>query len=269
MNEIAPYNNTQAPQKGFDFKKGVFIALLAGVAIYMGKKALDTYQQRGEENKSADDINTQQAVLMIDAVKWWGGDKRVIMNLANQGFDFEKVSESYTKLTGGKHLIDDIRSKLSSDELTSFMNIIKDKSTAKKQASKDGKKVATETSLPSTTGYHDSAILGKVIQCANDTKAWNPERKNWLTGGYKELKSFKKGTIIQGATTGNVSTADKSYELYECIATIGGVGHRFLVDKKDVILLTINESTAYIKKYGAKVYSRWDDAKIFESGWKI
>jgi len=270
MNQMLPYNNNaQPPQKSFDFKKGVFVALLAGGLIYMGKKALDTYQQRGEENKTADDVNTQQALLMIDAVKWWGGDKRVIMNLAKQGFDFEKVSVSYTKLTGGKHMIDDIRSKLSTDELTEFMNIIKDKSAQNKQAVKAGKQTAAETVLPSTASYRDNTIAAKIVLCVNDTQVWNPLRKNWLTGAYKELKSFKKGTIIQGATTGQVSTIDKRYELYVCAVTIGTTVYQFLADKKDVSLITVAESTAYIKKYGYKVYSRWDDAKVFDKGWKI
>jgi hypothetical protein len=255
---------TQNAVKEFDIKKGIFLALLAGGALWLGKRAWDKHQQSAEENRSAADVNTQQALILADAVKW-SGDKKVIMNLAKQGFDFKAVSESYAKLKSGSSLIKDIESKLSNTEYIEFLNIIKSKEKAQKTTTAT---TAQKTELPSKNAYTDTCYKNKGLLVVNDTQTWNFEKVIPIVGTYKSLKKFKSGNVIQGVATGMVWTGSKGYELLVCATILKGKTYFFLVNKGDIKPITTNELQPYLRKTGVKNYVKWDDEKLFEKGWK-
>src|ERR1051326_3178131 len=110
--------------------KGGLIALL----LWGAKKGYDKIRHNAEENKTADDPATQQAMSLRSAMnpsgfEWLrnmdGTNEESIFNTAKNIMNLEDVIKAYRRLYSGSSLMDDLKREMGTDSYLRLLNIFK------------------------------------------------------------------------------------------------------------------------------------------------
>jgi len=113
---------------------------------FLIKPAWQKYRLNQENNKVFTNKEAQQASILRQAIIGAGTDENAIMRMARQITDWKAVQKSYNKLTGN-NLNEDLKDDLSSSEYNLFITIVNRNSRARKEGSKRGYIVISNTKV--------------------------------------------------------------------------------------------------------------------------
>ena len=108
-------------------------AVLIGAGLWGAKHIFDKWRENSAEDRVGTSPEAQQATALRLAMNpsgrrllWWvdGVDKNSIFNNAKNIKDFKIVIEEYRKHYSGDNLTNDLRTKLSAEEMTRFLNTV-------------------------------------------------------------------------------------------------------------------------------------------------
>lgn len=109
----------------------LFKAVMATAVLFGGYFAIKSSKKKADAKDQAstlqDDIFTQQASLIRNALETFPIRVQRIWDVAAQIRDWGKVVAAYSRLTGGRNIESDLRSKLSTFDYNKFMDILQRK----------------------------------------------------------------------------------------------------------------------------------------------
>ena len=102
---------------------GILAAVAAGAA-YVWKSSQASNNQNDQAAQLQNDVFTQQAAIIHNAVAGLGTDTKALYDVAPKITDWAKVSAAYTALTKGANIEDDLSGDLDAEEYKYFMSLI-------------------------------------------------------------------------------------------------------------------------------------------------
>lgn len=131
-----------------------------------------------EAGKLQDDVFTQQASAIKNAIDGAGTDEDTLFSIAPLITDWRKVLEAYSRLTTGRNLENDLSAELDAAEYKKFMDLLGYKGREKTNPKNTNSQVFTEPKASATLPMGTSVFL-----------SWRDPKKQ-VINGYTEYSRY-------------------------------------------------------------------------------